>query len=146
MIFFYLSDVHIESSNRPLISPTVDCNRTSSQNVPQIQNKFNTNQLTSSRATEADVEKAKKMLDQMENWTSNVPLEVPNINAKPTKSILKNSSSVRNESRAPATFDQNPMELGDQWDSNEAPDELPAFTQVCKMTNQCVEIVCYRFN
>ncbi|XP_031625812.1 unconventional prefoldin RPB5 interactor-like protein [Contarinia nasturtii] len=98
----------IEASTHPVLSPRSlgQMNTASSPlNMSQIQNKL-------------------KEGDQ----DATISLEIPNIDAKPQKSILKNSILVKNELRAPVNSD----DVEDPSNTNDQPrnDDFPVFTQV----------------
>lgn len=136
-ILLWIAGANIEPSNRPLCLPSIDLN------VLQIQNKINENNEPKGEVQNDSFSLAAKTL------------EVPNIHAKPAKSILKNSSSVRNEMRAPAAGDDIdckyfkcytffPVNISnlyhfaiDPLDGNAPLDEFPGFTQVRNVNLVC---------
>lgn len=93
-VFVYYIAANIETSTREVLSPPHRLNVVSQLNVSQIHDKLNEN---IENRNGPSIDAPFSMAGQ--------PLEIPNIDAKPRKSILKNGNLVKTETRAPVITD-----------------------------------------
>lgn len=92
--FVYYTAGSIETSSREVLSPPHRLNVVSQMNMSQIHDKLNENiEIRNGSSIDAPFSLAGQAL------------EIPNIDAKPRKSILKNGNSVKTETRAPIIAD-----------------------------------------
>lgn len=87
----FSSILGVAAEVEPITPPAHNSNPVSQLDVSHIEDKLNKNI--------KDATETSEVLPDVK------PLEVPNIDAKPQKSILKNGNLVKNESRAPITGD-----------------------------------------